>query len=107
MHGGMIRQAEDEKLAKPNPQNVAGVRVELAVTELGDPVIKEPTVSQHSEKDGLKQTTVLRGKLTAVGMSLDEGFSVVVTFSPGMKGGDGGLADVEILRRHEQEATAG
>jgi hypothetical protein len=107
MHGGMIRQSENKELAKSNPQNVAGVGVELAVAEFRNPVIEEAAVSQHSEKDGLKQTAVLRGKLTSVGMTLDEGLGVVVTFRPGMKGGDGGLADVEILRRHEQESTAG
>jgi hypothetical protein len=97
----MFGNAEDQELAKSDPQHVACFRIHLAVAQFADPVVQQPPVAQHAEKDCLQQAAVGGGKHAAVGMAVDQGFGVIVAFRPGTEGGDGGLADVEIFCGHE------
>ena len=62
-------------------------------------------MAQHAEEDGLQQAAVWRGKLATLGMTLDEGLGVIVSLSPGVEGGNSGLADVEVFGGHEGVKT--
>ena len=60
----------------------------------------DAAVAEDSEEDGLQERAIGGGKHAALGVALDEAFRVIMPLRPRAEGGDGGLADVEVLRRH-------
>jgi hypothetical protein len=78
----MVGNAEDEDLAKPDAQDIARFGVGLAISKLADPVVEKTAVTQHAEEDRLQKTAVGWAQLAALGMTLDQGFGVVMALGP-------------------------
>ena len=97
--GGVIRNVQDKQLAEADAEDVARFGIEFSLAEFPDPVIKDAAVAKDSEEDGLQESAVGRRKHASLRMSLDKAFRIVVAFGPCSEGGDGGLADVEVLGR--------
>ena len=52
--GGVVGEIEDEQLAQPDAQDVAGFRIHLTIAEFTDPVVEQAAVAQHSEENRLE-----------------------------------------------------
>jgi hypothetical protein len=88
----MIRQLQDQQLAQPYPQDVAGFIVQLALAEFGDPVIQQAEIPQHPEDDRIEEGAVGGGKAVPRSVALDQVFGIGVPFAPGAEDGDGSTA---------------
>ena len=99
--GGVVGDVEDEDLAEADAEDVAGFGIKFALPEFPYPMVEEAAVAEDAEEDGLQQPAVRCGKHAPLGVALDEAFCIIMTFRPGAEGGDGGLADMEVLGGHE------
>ena len=88
----MVGQAEDKELAKTDAQDVAGLVVQLALAQLGDPMVEQAEVAQHAEHDGVEKAAIGGGQAIARGMAFDQPVGVNVALRPGPEDGDGGAA---------------
>jgi hypothetical protein len=69
-------------LAKSHAQDIARFGVGLAIAEFADPVVEKTAVAQHAEEDRLQKPAVGRAQLAALGVTLDQGFGVVMALGP-------------------------
>jgi hypothetical protein len=69
-------------LAQPDAQDIACFGVGLAIAEFADPVVEKTAVAQHAEEDRLQEPAVGWAQLAALGMTLDQGFGVVMALGP-------------------------
>ena len=83
VNGGVICDADDEKLANPDAENITGFVIEPALAQLADPMVEETPMTDHGEHDAIEKGPVGGGDPVAPGVSIYEGFGVEMALRPG------------------------
>jgi hypothetical protein len=86
IHRRMIRNAEEEKLADPNPEDIACFVIEFPFAQHPDPVIQQAAIAQDGEEDAVEEGAISGGEAVATGMPIDQGLGINVSFRPRAQG---------------------
>jgi hypothetical protein len=78
----MIGDAENEKLADPDPEHVPRFMIETSFAQHANPVIEEAAIAQHREENAVKEAAVGGGEIIPSGMPIDQGLGIDVSLRP-------------------------
>ena len=86
IHRRVIRNAEEEKLADPNPEDVACFVIEFPLAQHSDPVIQQAAIAQDGEEDTVEEGAISGGEAVAPGMPIDQSLGINVSLRPRAQG---------------------